>query len=309
MENIQERGDCIVAEGLEKKFKNFCLEIPRLRIPRGFATALIGENGAGKTTLLNLLSGIRLDYKGTISYFGNAASPLSIEESDADGVPIKEKIGYVGDHQYYLPQWKVGQIRKLMGLLFDGFHPEQFDALMEEFHMDTGKKVKDLSDGNRMKLMLAGAFSRDTELLLLDEPSSALDPLMRETLNDMLRDYLANGEGKNSIFFSTHNISDMESVTDYAIIMEQGRIVEEGFVEVLREKYLLVKGERETLPLVQSHLFSKTESAYGFEGMILASKKEQLSAAQLTFETPNLFQISVAVMRHFASEQKGEEEK
>ena len=84
-----------------------------------------------------------------------------------------------------------------------------------------------------MKLMLANVLARDTNLLLLDEPASPLDPLMRDKLCDLIRQYLEAGNGENTVFFSTHNISDMENVTDYAIIMSHGKIIEEGFVEDL----------------------------------------------------------------------------
>lgn len=86
-----------------------------------------------------------------------------------------------------------------------------------------------------MKLMLAGVMARKTDLLLLDEPASPLDPLMRDKLCQMIGEYIHEGNGKRSVFFSTHNISDMENITDYAIIMENGQIVEQGFVEDLKE--------------------------------------------------------------------------
>ena len=90
------------------------------------------------------------------------------------------------------------------------------------------KSVKKLSDGNRMKLMLAAVLSRDTELLIMDEPASPLDPLMREQLCDRMRDYLEEGDGERSIFFSTHNIADMENAADYAVFMDAGKIIEQG---------------------------------------------------------------------------------
>ena len=288
------------AANLLKKFKNFTLDIPSLGIPQGFATALIGENGAGKTTLLNILSGIRLDFTGSLSYFGGVADALAVEGVCEDGIPVKEKVGYIGDHHYYYPHWKVAQIRALMEMLFTGFHADRFDALIQQMRVEN-RKVSELSDGNRMKLMLAGVLARDTDLLLLDEPASPLDPLMREQLNDMIRNYIAEGEGRRSVFFSTHNISDMERVTDYCIIMEQGRVVEEGFVENLKEKYVLVKGNREDFAVAAPHLFTKTESAFGFEGMVLATDSGKLPES-ITMETPTLSQISVAVMRHFGEE-------
>ncbi len=288
---------CIRAEGIKKKFKNFRLDIPQLDIPKGYATALIGENGAGKTTLLNILTGIRLDYEGKLDYFG------TYTDKDRESGKLKEQIGYTGPGNYYLPHWTIRQIEKISELLFDNFQKERFKQWCSELAVFSGeeiewkKKVRELSDGTRMKLMLAGVLARDTKLLLLDEPASPLDPLMRDKLCSMIRDYILDGNGEKSVFFSTHNISDMENVTDYAIIMERGKIAEAGFVEDLKEKYLLIKGEREDIEAAGKILYSITTSPYGFEGICLADRMEQLSGMNVSVEVPSLFQISVAVMK------------
>ncbi len=149
--------------------------------------------------------------------------------------------------------------------------------------------------------MIAGVLSRDTELLLMDEPASPLDPLMRERLCEIIRDYLLEDEGERSVFFSTHNIADMEAVTDYAIIMAEGKIAEAGFVEDLKEKYVYVRGEAEDITQAQKTLFRISSGKYGFEGVCLAEKLEQLAGCDISLETPTLSQISVAVMEHSRS--------
>ena len=135
-----------------------------------------------------------------------------------------------------------------------------------------------------MKLMIASALARDTKLLMMDEPASPLDPLMRDCLCSLIREYLAENEGENSVFFSTHNIADMENVTDYAIIMERGRIVEEGFVEDLKEKYVYVKGEPRDIEAARNVMFSMRESQYGCEGVCLAEKLDQLAGCDVSVE-------------------------
>lgn len=172
--------------------------------------------------------------------------------------------------------------------------------------MDKGSKkkrkaVSTLSDGMQMKVMLANVFARDTDLLLLDEPASPLDPLMRDRLCQMLREYIAQGDGGRSVLFSTHNISDMENVTDYAIIIEQGKVVEQGFVEELKEKYILVKGEVTDADKVEKVLFSFSKNSYGFEGLCLAEELDKLAGLDISRETPTLSQICVAVMRKYTA--------
>ncbi len=287
----------IKIKDLKKGYKNFELSIPELSIPKGFATALIGENGAGKTTLLNILSGIRLDYNGEIEYFEKYSSD-EIEKKPE----IKERIGYTGTDNYYLPTWTVDQVKEISNLLFEKFDEGTFIqycndlAIFGQGDFDGKKKVMELSDGTRTKLMLAGVLSRETDLLIMDEPASPLDPLMRDKLCEMIRDYLNSGEGK-SVFFSTHNISDMEGVTDYAIIMEHGKIVEQGFVEDLKEKYIAVKGEPGDAEAAKKILYSMTSSNYGFEGICLADDLDKLAGLDVVTETASLFKISVAVMK------------
>lgn len=278
---------------IRKKFNGFTLDVPELNIPKGFATALIGENGAGKTTLLNLLAGIRLDYKGELRYF---------DEQEANVENVKERFGYTGPGNYYLPHWTIKQVEEVSGMLFETFEKEKFQQICQELGIvpengKRGKKVSDLSDGNRMKLMIAAVLARETEFLILDEPASPLDPLMRDKLCEIIREYLMDGNGEKSVFFSTHNISDMENVTDYAIIMEHGTIAEQGFVEDLKEKYVLVKGEAKDAETAKKILYSFSGNAYGFEGICLADNVDKLAGMDITLETPTLFQISVAVMK------------
>ena len=224
--------NAIEAAKITKKLKNFTLDVENFVIPQGFATALIGENGAGKTTLLNILAGIRLDYKGDITYFGQYSDKQKENSGD-----IKNRIGYTGPGKYYLPQWTVKDIEEISKLMFDDFSAEDFHRYCEELaifshgSIDMKKANSSFSDGMKMKLMLAGVMARKTDLLLLDEPASPLDPLMRDKLCQMIGEYIHEGNGKRSVFFSTHNISDKENITDYAIIMENGQIVEQGFVE------------------------------------------------------------------------------
>lgn len=288
-------------QNIIKKYKNFTLDVENLLIPKGFATALIGENGAGKTTLLDILAGIKLDYKGSLKFFGQ------YDDKDREKNPdVKNRIGYLGTGNYFFPSWTLKQIEELQGLIFDNFHIDRYKDICKELALYTGssfeknKKVSSLSDGNRVKLMLAGVLARDTDLLLLDEPASPLDPLMRDKLCSMLRDYLTKDEGEKSVLFSTHNISDMESITDYVIIVEQGKIVEQGFVEDLKEKYILVKGEKKDESYAAKVIKNMSSSSFGFEGICLSEDLDKLSGMDIAVEIPTLSQISVHVMKEYS---------
>jgi len=291
MRKCMETKVAIEMRNVCKKIKKFQLDIPTLQIPAGFATALIGENGAGKSTLMNLLAGTRLDYHGEIGYF----------EGETDEKIIRESIGYTAPNSYFLPHWTQKSVRKVSELLFDGFCGERFEQLCKELGLaDNNKKVSGLSDGMRMKLALAAVFARDTRFLLLDEPASPLDPLMRDKLCNMIREYLEDGNGEKSVFFSTHNIADMENVTDYCIIMEQGKVVEQGFVEELKEKYVVVKGELADAGKAEAYLIGFQKNSYGYEGLCLTENLDKLAGMDIAAETPTLSQISVAIMKQYS---------
>ena len=296
-ENAMSFEYAIYGENIEKKFKGFKLEIPELKVPKGFATALIGENGAGKSTLMNILAGIRLDAKGKLRYFDE------YDEVERENGNQKERVGYVGPGNYYLPHWTVRDVQNINKILFEKFDADKFEQICGELGITdasvwgNGKPVWKFSDGTKMKLMLANVFARETDMLLLDEPASPLDPLMRDRLCEMLQSYIEEGNGERSVFFSTHNISDMEAITDYAIIMEHGRIVEEGFVHDLKEKYILVKGDVEDKARVKDVLYTMTANSYGFEGICLAENLDKLDGMNVSKEIPSLYQISVAVMK------------
>lgn len=278
-------------ENVKKKFKGFELNIPHLCIPKGFATALIGENGAGKSTMMNILAGTRRDYKGKVTYFDG-----SMEEEQ-----VQENVGYTSSNGYFLPQWTIKAVGEVSQLLFEGFRKDKYTELCEDLGIaGENKAIRDLSDGMRMKTALAAVFARDTRCLLMDEPASPLDPLMRDKLCNMIRDYLEEGNGEKSVFFSTHNIADMESVTDYCVIMEQGSVVEQGFVEDLKEKYVIVKGEAEDADKAKPVLLGFRTNSYGYEGLCRTEDLDKLAGLDIAMETPTLSQISLGIMKQYS---------
>lgn len=278
-------------ENVTKKFRGFELNIPSLSIPKGFATALIGENGAGKSTMMNILAGTRLDYTGNVTYFDGSLK----EEA------VRENIGYTSSNGYFLPQWTIKTVGEVSELLFDGFRKERYTQICQDLGIASeNKAIRDLSDGMRMKTALAAVFARDTRCLLMDEPASPLDPLMRDKLCNMIRDYLEEGNGEKSVFFSTHNIADMESVTDYCVIMEKGCVVEQGFVEDLKEKYVVVKGEAEDSSKAKPILLGFRTNSYGYEGLCRTEDLDKLAGLDIAMETPTLSQISLGIMKQYS---------
>ena len=159
------------------------------------------------------------------------------------------------------------------------------------------KTLVKMSDGNKMRVYLASVFARDTDLLVLDEPGSNLDPLMRDRLCDRFRQYLDDGDGEKSILFSTHNISDMEYAADYVIFMSKGKIVEKGFVEDLKEKYIIVRDDIATYESNKPYMLTKSKNATVYSGLALAENRGNIEAVGAAVEIPTLQQLSIEILK------------
>ena len=276
-----------------KKYKDFTLGEINLEIPCGFSTALIGSNGAGKTTLLDVMCKISEKNSGDITYFE--------KYKEADDDYVRNNIGYCASNNFFPADWTSKKVADVMEIAFDNFDKKKFIKLCERMKLDTPdskkkKKIMKLSDGNKMRLYLAAILARNTKFLILDEPASALDPLMRDMLCDMFREYLTEDE-ERSVLFSTHNIADMEFATDYAVFMANGKVIEKGFVEELKEKYRIVHGSAELIANISDKLVSYTSNKTMFEGIALAENKSQLEKYDIAIEVPTLQQLSVGILR------------
>lgn len=287
-------NNAVKLNGITKEYKDFTLGSLSVEIPCGFATALIGANGAGKTTLIDILCGVTSKNSGDVTYFD--------KYTDIDDNELRNMIGYCSSANFFPQDWNAKSIIKSMELAFSNFSRERFVSLCKRFKLDdpNAKKPKRLikmSDGNRMRTYLAAVLARDTKLLVLDEPGSSLDPLARDLLCEMFREYLVKGDGERSIIFSTHNIADMEFATDYAVFMANGLIVEQGFVEDLKEKYILVHGEAEKCDAAKPYLISYNSNSTNFEGLAFAENLVKLTQLDTAVEKPNLQQLSIGILR------------
>ena len=288
MENI------LTAERLTKEYPKFILGELNFELPRGFATALIGANGAGKTTLIDALCGVIHKTGGEVTYFGN--------ETDIDKETVRERIGYCAAQGFFPVGWRPRDIAESMSLAYRKFDRRKFGDLCREMEVDdeTTKKARQMykqSDGNRMRTALAAVFARETELLILDEPGSSLDPLMRERLCDRMRAYLDEGGGEKSILFSTHNIADMENAADYAIFMDKGKIIERGFVEDLKDKYVIVRGEPSDYDKAKALLLSHNVNKTTFSGLALSANSRNFEEFGAVCERPTLQILSVELLK------------
>lgn len=280
--------ELLEVRNVSKHYKNFSLENIDFVLPKGFIMGYVGQNGAGKSTTLNLITNLCKCSEGEIYVDGITCI--------SDAIRYKESIGYIGDEFYYPPNFTVRNIRGILKNLYPTFSVSKFDELLREWKLSEKMKVKDFSRGMKVKLMFASVLARDTKLLVLDEATNGLDPVVRVDVLKLLQEYIADGE--RSVIFSTHILSDLEQIADYIYFIHDGRKVLHDAKDELLENYLLVKGERRALsPHLQKELIGIIDNAYGFEA-ILPSERADLLTNELHFEKPTIDEIVVHYIKN-----------
>ena len=275
--------ELLEVRSISKHYKNFSLENIDFVLPKGYIMGYVGQNGAGKSTTLNLITNLCKPASGEIYVDGITY--------DENAVRYKECIGYIGDEFYYPPNFTVKNIRGILKNFYSTFSVEKFNELLREWRLSDKMKVKDFSRGMKVKLMFAAVLSRDTKLLVLDEATNGLDPVVRMEVLKLLQEYIADGE--RSVIFSTHILSDLEQIADYIYFIDNGKQVLYDAKDELLENYLLVKGERRTVtPQLAKELIGIIDNAYGFEA-ILSSDKADLLTKEFHIEKPSIDEIVV----------------
>jgi ABC-2 type transport system ATP-binding protein len=194
-----------------------------LEVAEGEIVGLLGPNGAGKTTTLRTLLGLMKPTSGRAEIFGIDAW--------SDPVAAHRKVAFIPGEFAVWPQLTGGQILDLLGAVAGGYDPAYRDELVEKFNFDPAKKGRSYSKGNRQKIAVIAALMARAPLLVMDEPSSGLDPLMEATFQDCLREAKARGQ---TILLSSHILSEVEAVCDRVAVLRQGALVEYGTLAELR---------------------------------------------------------------------------
>jgi ABC-2 type transport system ATP-binding protein len=253
---------------LNKSFKEFTLKNVNFHLPEGYIMGLIGPNGSGKTTTIKLILNMLLKDSGTIKLFGY--DHIQKEEE------IKEKIGVVFDRAYYQPHWTLMELEKSIRIFYKTWDSKKYLNYLGEFGLKPNSRIKNLSNGMKLKLMIAIALSHDTRFLILDEPTSGLDALSREELLMILHNYVL--EEDKSVLFSSHITGDIEKIADYVTFMNEGEIVYTGTRDELLEHYCIIKGDSKELSLEQRNAITGfVEYPTGFEGLYPVQKLKGLS--------------------------------
>jgi ABC-2 type transport system ATP-binding protein len=217
-------GDVISITGVVKRFgSTTALDGLDLSVAEGEVHGFLGPNGAGKTTTLRVLLGLLRINSGTVTVLGM--------DPWRDAVALHRRLAYVPGDVSLWPNLSGGEVIDLLGRLRGGLNPQRRAQLIEMFDLDPTKKARTYSKGNRQKVALIAAMSSDVELLLLDEPTAGLDPLMEAMFRDVITDW--RGDGR-SVLLSSHILSEAEALSDRLSIIRAGKVVETGTLAEMR---------------------------------------------------------------------------
>lgn len=211
-------GDDLVieTESLTKRFRRrTALNDCSLQVPRGRVAALVGPNGSGKTTLLRLLAGLSRPTEGQITVLG--------EEMSTSKASLRARVGYLDQDRPLYPWWRVSEMLEFGRRINPSWDSAFAVRHLASLEIDLKSRVRDLSGGQRAQVALAICFAKRPELVLLDEPAAALDPVARQDLLQNIAELYA--ENESSVLMATHAIDDVAAICDYIIILSKARIV------------------------------------------------------------------------------------
>lgn len=228
-------GSALEIHELTKKYEDFTLDHISFQVPSGSIVGLIGENGAGKTSTINAVLGLIKKDSGEIEILGENADNLSS--------PVKEEIGVVFDGSNFSEELTPVKLNKVLREVYSSWDQALFSKLLDQMEVPLSKKIKTFSKGMKMKLSIAVALAHHPKLLILDEATSGLDPVMRDDILDMFLDFVQDEE--HSILVSSHITSDLEKVADYIVFIHKGKIIFAKSKDELLENYGIIKCGRE----------------------------------------------------------------
>jgi ABC-2 type transport system ATP-binding protein len=288
----------IRTQGLSKRYgRTLALDELDLIVEPGEVYGYLGPNGAGKTTTIRLLLGLHRPTAGRAELFG--------VDAWNDPVEAHRRVAYVAGEPYLWPSLTGAETLELLARVRGAVDVAYRDALVDRFELDTTKRVRALSKGNRQKVQLIAAVAARPDLLILDEPSSGLDPLMEVVFRDVVREARERGQ---TVFLSSHILSEVEAICDRVGILRAGRLVEQGTLAELRHLSartveVTFEGPPPALPSlagIEAAPAGENVVRFAITGSIqpLLATLAELPVARLVSREPSLEEI---FLRHYGS--------
>ena len=243
MKTMSRKGivmNALEIKNISKTYKNFKLDDISFVLPCGHIMGLIGENGAGKSTIINCILDIIEKDSGSISVLG--------QKNDKNNVSLKENIGVVLDASDVYDNYTVTQVENIMKDVFKQWNHEVYDYYIQKFALPLNKMIKDFSRGMKMKMAITIALSHQPKILILDEATSGLDPIMRDEILDVFMEFVQ--DENHAILLSSHISSDLEKIADYITFIHEGKLILSTSKDELIYEYGLMKCRNDEFDMI-----------------------------------------------------------
>lgn len=274
--------NAIEIKDLTKKYDGFTLDSISFAVPKGCIMGFIGQNGAGKTTTIRALLNIIKTDGGTINMLGL--------DHIKDEYAIKEQIAAVFDELPFHESFTANQVNTMFKGLYGNWKEELFFAYLDRFSLPRKKKLKKFSKGMKMKLQIATALSHGARLLIMDEATTGLDPVVRNEILDIFREYIQ--DENNSILMSSHITSDLEKIADCVTFIDKGKILLTGFKDEILERHAVMKCTKAAFESIPAgDYISARINDFGAELMVADISAAKRQYPDFTFDRTTLEEI------------------
>ncbi len=251
--------NAIEIKGLTKRYDGFTLDNVSFDVPKGSIMGFIGQNGAGKTTTINALLNIVKKDEGEIKLLGL--------DSVKDEFEVKSQIAAVFDELPFDDRLNANDINKILREVFEQWSSETFFGYLDRFSLPRKKKFGKFSKGMKMKLQIASALSHNAKLLIMDEATTGLDPVVRNEILDIFLEYLQNEE--HTILMSSHITSDLDKVADSVTFIDKGKLLISGYKDDILDSHGVLKCTKSDYKEIDPEdIISARLSDFGAEVMV-----------------------------------------
>jgi ABC-2 type transport system ATP-binding protein len=280
--------DAIAIKNLTKKYKDFTLDRINFSVPKGCIMGFVGENGAGKTTTIKAMLDLIHTDEGEVMMLGSNAKTLSME--------LKSQIGVVFDGSNLHDNMTVKNINGILKNIYPNWDERVFYEYIKKFQLPESKIIKEYSRGMKMKLSIVIALSHHSKLLILDEATSGLDPMVRDEILDIFLEFIQDEE--HTILLSSHIISDIEKIADYVTFIHQGKIVFSESKDDLIYQHGVIRCHKEDVASIdRSYIVGIRENSFGAEVMIRKKEDFQKHFRQFVIEKTSIEEIMLFISR------------
>lgn len=274
--------NAIEIHNLTKKYDGYTLDNVSFNVPRGTIMGYIGQNGAGKTTTIKSILNIIKTDAGSIKIFGL--------DWIKDERQIKEQIAAVFDEIPFHDDFTANGLNRMFQGLYDGWSEQTFFSYLDRFMIPRKKKIGKLSKGMKMKLQIATALSHGAKLLIMDEATTGLDPVVRNEILDIFREFLQDED--HSILMSSHITGDLEKIADGVTFIDRGKILLSGSKDEILENYGMVKASREEIKKMdENDYISSRVNDFGADALVADRSAIKLKYPGLLVERTTLEDI------------------